>query len=58
MSDDWTSSLSHNFQRIEANGFNDYDPAVGDLETIKFYDEFRTDEWLSLIHISEPTRPY
>ena len=45
MSDDWTSSLSHNFQRIEANGFNDYDPAVGDLETIKFYDEFRTDEW-------------
>jgi len=45
MSDDWTSSLSHNFQRIEANGFNDYDPNVGDLETIKFYDEFRTDEW-------------
>ena len=27
------------------NGFNDFDPDVGDLETVKFYDEYRTDEW-------------
>ena len=45
ISDDWSSTLSHNYQNIEANGFNDYDPNVGDLETIKFYDEYRTDEW-------------
>jgi outer membrane receptor protein involved in Fe transport len=44
-SDDWTSTLSHNFQSIEANGFNDFDPEVGDLETVKFYDEYRTDDW-------------
>ena len=44
-SDDWKSTLSHNFQSIEANGFNDFDPEVGDLETVKFYDEFRTDDW-------------
>ena len=45
ISDDWSSTLSHNYQNIEANGFNDYDPNVGDLETVKFYDEYRTDEW-------------
>ena len=45
MSDDWAATVSHNFQEIEANGFNDFDPTVGDLETVKFYDEYRTDEW-------------
>ena len=45
MSDDWAATVSHNYQEIEANGFNDFDPTVGDLETVKFYDEFRTDEW-------------
>lgn len=45
MSDDWTTTLSANYQKIDANGFNDMDKTVGDLETIKFYDEFRTDEW-------------
>ncbi len=45
ISDDWSSTLSHNYQNIEADGFNDYDPNVGDLETIKFYDEYRDDEW-------------
>ena len=45
MSDDWAATVSHNYQEIEANGFNDFDPTVGDLETVKFYDEYRTDEW-------------
>tara|TARA_B110000914_G_scaffold75929_1_gene66741 strand:- start:914 stop:3223 length:2310 start_codon:yes stop_codon:yes gene_type:complete len=45
VSDDWTATLSTNFQEITANGFNDYDPNVGDLETVKFYDELRTDDW-------------
>ena len=45
ISDDWSALVTHNHQEIEANGFNDYDANVGDLETLKFYDEFRTDEW-------------
>ncbi len=45
MSDDWTTTLSTNYQKIDADGFNDMDKTVGDLETVKFYDEFRTDEW-------------
>ena len=45
VSDDWTATLSSNFQDITANGFNDMDGTVGDLETVKFYDEFRTDDW-------------
>jgi len=45
VSDNWTTTLSHNFQKITANGFNDMDASVGDLETVKFYDEFRTDDW-------------
>ena len=39
------ATVTHNHQEIEANGFNDFDPMVGDLETVKFYDEYRTDEW-------------
>ena len=35
-----------NFQNLEADGFNDYDPDVGDLETVKFANEFRTDDWM------------
>jgi outer membrane receptor protein involved in Fe transport len=45
MSDDWMTTLSTNYQKIDANGFSDMDETVGDLQTIKFYDEFRTDEW-------------
>jgi hypothetical protein len=35
-----------NFQDLAAGGFNDYDPNIGDLKTVKFAEEFRTDEWL------------
>jgi len=45
VSDDWTATLSSNFQEITANGFSDMDKTVGDLETVNFYDEFRTDDW-------------
>ena len=45
VSDDWSATLTTNFQEITANGFNDMDETVGDLETVKFYDEFRTDDW-------------
>ncbi len=46
MSENWTSTLSANYQEIDSNGFNDMDENVGDLKTVKFYDEFRTDEWI------------
>ena len=45
MSDDWTTTLSAAYQDIDAEGFSDMDETVGDLRTVKFYDEFRTDEW-------------
>lgn len=46
VNDNWTITASANFQDVEAAGFNDYDPGVGDLETVKFAKEFRTDEWM------------
>ena len=30
ISDDWAATVTHNHQEIEANGFNDFDPMVGD----------------------------
>jgi outer membrane receptor protein involved in Fe transport len=46
VNDNWTVTATANYQDLEANGFNDYDPAVGDLDVIKFAREFRTDEWM------------
>jgi len=46
VNDNWTVTATANYQDLEAKGFNDYDPNVGDLETVKFASEFRTDEWL------------
>ncbi len=45
LSDNWSATVSANFQKLEAGGFNDYDPGVGDLKTVKFADEFREDDW-------------
>ena len=45
VNDAWTVTASANYQDLEADGFNDYDPNVGDLETVKFAEEKRTDEW-------------
>lgn len=46
VNDNWTVTASANYQDLEADGFNDYDPSVGDLETVKFANEYRTDEWI------------
>ena len=45
VNDAWTVTASANYQDLEADGFNDFDPNVGDLETVKFAEEKRTDEW-------------
>ncbi|MCH1553406.1 MAG: TonB-dependent receptor plug domain-containing protein, partial [Luminiphilus sp.] len=44
--DNWSVTATANFQELEAGGYNDYDPSVGDLKTVKFAKEMRTDEWL------------
>jgi len=46
VNDNWTVTASANYQDLEADGYNDYDPGVGDLQTVKFNQEVRTDEWL------------
>ena len=45
VNDKWTVTATANYQDLEADGFNDYDPNRGDLKTVKFADELRTDEW-------------
>ncbi|MEK9934106.1 MAG: TonB-dependent receptor plug domain-containing protein, partial [Luminiphilus sp.] len=46
VNDNWTVTATANYQDLEADGYNDYDPGVGDLQTVKFNKEVRTDEWL------------
>ena len=46
VNDNWTVTGTVNYQDVEADGYNDYDPSVGDLQTIKFNKETRTDEWI------------
>jgi len=46
INDEWSVTGTANMQDLKAQSFNDYDEAVGDLQTVKFADEFRTDEWM------------
>ena len=43
--ENWSVTAAGIFQRTEAGARNDYDPTVGDLETIKFFRDTRDDEW-------------
>ena len=45
MSDQWSINLSAMKQKTEARADNDYDPFVGDLQTVKFHKNFRDDEY-------------
>ena len=53
MNDDWAATVGINYQKIEADGWNDYDETVGDLETIKFNKETREDEWYQISLVIE-----
>ena len=45
INEDWSATLGHNYSVQEAQGANDYNPYVGDLETIAFNNNYRQDEW-------------
>lgn len=45
VNDDWSVTAMYINQSTEANGRNDYDPTVGDLQTTKFYEDTRDDKW-------------
>ncbi|MFT5134513.1 MAG: iron complex outermembrane receptor protein, partial [Gammaproteobacteria bacterium] len=53
VSENWTDTLMINYQKIEAGGYNDFDPTVGDLQTVKFFNESRDDEYLSISNVIE-----
>jgi len=45
LNDNWGITLAGIYQKSEAQNRNDYDPDVGDLETVKFFNDVRNDEW-------------
>ena len=45
VNDEWAVNGLVNYQRNNSNGFNDFNPAVGDLEQVNFFPEFFDDEW-------------
>ena len=45
VNENWTVTASYAFQESDADGLSDYDPSVGDLQTVKFFKEFRDDSW-------------
>jgi iron complex outermembrane recepter protein len=45
VNDDWAITGALISQKSEAEGLNDYDPTVGDLQTVKFYKDTRDDDW-------------
>ena len=45
VNDEWSATASAVYQKSESDGHNDYDATVGELKTVKFYEEPRDDEW-------------
>ncbi len=45
MSENWSVSLTALSQRTRAGADNDYDPFVGDLQTVKFHNDYRNDDY-------------
>ncbi len=41
----WTATASYVFQEVNADGRSDYDPTLGDLQAVRFFDETFDDEW-------------
>ncbi len=45
INDEWSIMATAMTQKSEADGRNDYNPNVGDLQTVKFFKDVRDDEW-------------
>lgn len=46
INDNWSATAMAIYQKTEVNGgYNDYNPALGDLETIQWNKNVRNDEW-------------
>jgi len=45
MNDDWATTFSYHYQKSDQGASNYFDPFVGDLEVIRFHDEYRTEEF-------------
>jgi outer membrane receptor protein involved in Fe transport len=45
MTDDWAATVSIGHQTTDSGADNYYDPYVGDLQTIRFHDEFSEDKY-------------
>lgn len=45
MNDEWSVNFSALTQRTTGGADNDYDPFVGDLQVVRFHDEFRYDDY-------------
>lgn len=45
MNEDWAATLSYHYQEIDAGAGGGYDPFAGDLQTVKFTNEWREEEF-------------
>ncbi len=45
INDGWSATLGANFQSMDSDAENTYDPTVGDLQIIAFSPDTRTDDW-------------
>ena len=48
VNDEWSVNAAYLYQKTESKGRNTYDPTVGDLKTVKFYEDKRDDKWQQL----------
>ena len=45
INENWAATVTALYQDTDSGAYGDYDPNVGDLKTVRFYDEFREDEY-------------
>jgi len=45
INDNWRATASYVFQDVDVDGRSDYDPALGDLQAVRFFKESYKDKW-------------